>query len=44
MPNGWNKKFDPSWQFSFGFFNIQDEKKSPLQLEATLMGFLVTNL
>ncbi len=39
-----NKKFDPSWQLSSGFFNIQDEKKSPLQLEATLMGFLVTNL
>ncbi len=42
-PNGWYEKFDPSWQLSFGFFNIQDEKKSPLQLEATLMGFLVTN-
>jgi len=42
-PNGWNEEFDPSWQLSFGFFNIQDEKKSPLQLEVTLMGFLVTN-
>jgi len=39
----WNEEFDPSWQLTFGFFNIQDEKKSPLQLEATLLGFLVTN-
>ncbi len=39
----WNEEFDPSWQLTFGFFNIQDEKNSPLQLEASLLGFLVTN-
>jgi hypothetical protein len=39
----WNEEFDPSWQLTFGFFNIQDEKKSPLQLEVGLLGFLVTN-
>ncbi len=37
------EEFDTSWQLTFGFFNIQDEKKSSLQLEATLLGFLVTN-
>jgi hypothetical protein len=39
----WNEEFDPSQQLTFGFLNIQDEKNSPLQLEATLLRFLVTN-